>query len=102
MENEIVKAPEILRIFIKFASGYAIIFGTLIILSQLFYYWVPYNIIVAITSIIKPNTALIFIFAGISLWLRNEHNGKYYNYVVEILSGLIFLISFITFIRIFF
>ena len=71
----ISSAPAWPTILAKIASAITIIVGAVIIISRTFYFWLPENIL-PVVVLLKPNTAICFIFAGIALWIRAEKQSR--------------------------
>lgn len=79
----------------KLASAIAIMMGIIDLLGWLFYFWLPEYVSPYFFGI-TPMASICFILAGMSLWMRCEEKESYKKYLIEICSGIIFLISFLT------
>lgn len=87
-------------IFAKFASAFSIILGIFTLVGWTFYAWMAKEYLPILVAI-KPNTAICFILAGISLWERCEPNG-YTRFLAQISAGFVFAFAFLTLFEYFF
>lgn len=89
------------EMYSKAASGVAIIVGMSVLLSWLFYYWLPSGSVAGLIAM-QPNTAMCFILAGIVLWVRCESTPYYIQACASLAAGVIFLFGFLTLFQYFF
>src|SRR3989338_4701901 len=81
--------------FVKIASATAIILGSALLIALVFHAWLP-KFYMLFTTPLKPNPALCFILAGVSLWLKCEETNNITRLISQCCAAIIFLLSFLT------
>lgn len=87
--------------FVKIVCAIAIILGSSLLIALLFHAWLPKSYVL-FTTPLKPNAALCFILAGVSLWLKCEETNSVIRHISQCCAAVIFLISFLTLFEYFF
>lgn len=85
----------------KFASAASIVCGAVVMCGWIFYFWLPPKFIPYLVAT-KPNGAIAFLLCGIALWLNTEKKTMYHQYIIEICSAIVFIVSFLTLFEYFF
>lgn len=79
----------------KYASVISIVTGFFSIIGWTFYFWMPPELLVYVTTI-TPNLGICFLLSGIALWIRCDYKKESWTYIAEICCSIVFIIAFIT------